>query len=367
MRRTHPLIIGGGPAGAAAAIRLGRAGLRPLLIERSPEPHDIVCGGFLSGDTLAMLEEIGVDVNKVGAHRVTQLHLVAGHRSALIDLPFAAAGLSRLTLDGLLLARATDSEAAIERGISAKSIDPERQRVILADGAHMEAPAVFLATGKHDLRGSPRAVSDADDPPVGLRLRLAGSPSLTRALWGRIELIMLEKGYAGLILQEDGSANLCLTLAKSRLVEMEGNRNRLLAGLAAEASLLGDRLGQASRTSGWASVARIPYGWRAQTTIPGLFRLGDQAAVISSLAGDGIAIALASARLAADHFLKTGADGALLYQRAFSRSARRPLWVADRLRQLAEVRGTAALAVAATSLWPGAARAASRVTRIAAY
>lgn len=367
MRRTNPLIIGGGPAGAAAAIRLGRAGVRPLLIERNAEPHDIVCGGFLSGDTLAMLNEIGVDVDKAGAHQVARLHLVAGHRSTLINLPFAAAGLSRSTLDRLLLTCAANSGAAIERGASVKTIASEQRRVTLADGAHMEAPTIFLATGKHDLRGSPRAVPDTGDPPVGLRLRLAGSSALRGALEGRIELIMLEKGYAGLILQEDGSANLCLTIAKSRLAAVEGDRDRLLACLATEAPLLGERLGLARGTSGWASVARIPYGWRARSTLPGIFRLGDQAAVISSLAGDGIAIALASARLATDHYLKSGAEGALSYQRAFSRNARRPLWIADRLRQLAEIRGTAALTVAATSLWPGAARAASRVTRIAAY
>ena len=35
--------------------------------------------------------------------------------------------------------------------------------------------------------------------------------------------------------------------------------------------------------------------------LPGLFRLGDQAAVIASLTGDGVALALASGGLAAAH------------------------------------------------------------------
>lgn len=367
MRRTGPLIIGGGPAGAAAAILLGKAGAKPLLIERSAEPQDIVCGGFVGGDALALLKAIGVDPIRLGARPVTQLHIVAGQRATLVDLPFAAAGLSRSSLDTAMLAHAAQNGGAIERGVGARHIDPERRCVTLADGAGLEAPALFLATGKHDLRGSARAASVAADPALGLRVRLGGSRALAAALAGRIELILFEKGYAGLILQEDGAANLCLTVAKSRLVEAEGNRNRLLADLAAEAPLLGERLGQASGRSGWASIARIPYGWRAASTVPGLFRLGDQAAVIASLAGDGIAIALASGRMAAGHYLSGGAEVALSYQAAFSRTARKPLWIADRLRSLAEKPGMASAAVAMMSLFPGTARAASRITRIGAY
>jgi flavin-dependent dehydrogenase len=367
MRRTHPLIVGGGPAGATAAIMLGKAGARPLLIERSVDHHDIVCGGFLGGDALASLAAIGMNVLALGARPVTQLNLVAGPRSTLIDLPFAAAGLSRRTLDQALLTRAAESGATIERGIAAKLIEPDELRLTLADGSLLEAAAIFLATGKYELRGGARAVDNLRDPPLGLRVRLGGSPAMARALGGKIELILIERGYAGLILQEDGSANLCLTVAKSRLVEAEGNRHRLLADLAAESPLLGERLGQASGMSGWASVARVPYGWRARSTTSGLFRLGDQAAVIASLAGDGVAIALSSGRMAAEHYLKDSPDSAISYQQAFSRTSRQPLWIAERLRSIAEKSGIAAAAIAALSLFPGAARAASRVTRIGTY
>ncbi|HZF94101.1 MAG TPA: FAD-dependent monooxygenase, partial [Allosphingosinicella sp.] len=52
MPRTRALIVGGGPAGAAAAIALARAGAAPELIERSAGPRDVVCGGFLGWDAL---------------------------------------------------------------------------------------------------------------------------------------------------------------------------------------------------------------------------------------------------------------------------------------------------------------------------
>jgi menaquinone-9 beta-reductase len=367
MRRTRALIVGGGPAGSMAAIRLAEAGKRPLLFERTRGAHDIVCGGFLGWDALAMLDRAGIDAFVLGAQTVRQLHLVAGHRTALIDLPHEAAGLSRATLDAALLSRAADAGAAIERGVTVRQIDPESRSVNTGSGESVAAEAIFLATGKHDLRGAPRNLDLRDDIAIGMRVRLDPTTALRRALEQRIELILLNRGYAGLVLQEDGSANLCFTIARSRLDEAGGDRDRLLAALAGEAPVLGERIGQSNGLGGWASIARVPYGWRTDATRPGLFRLGDQAAVIASLAGDGIAIALASARIAADHYIKHGPEGALAFQSHFSRVARRPLWFADRLRSMAESSGLAPAGIATLARFPAAARAASRVTRIGAY
>lgn len=361
MRRTHPLIVGGGPAGTMAAIRLQQFGEQPLLLERSAEPQDGVCGGFLGGDTLAMLESAGIDAFALGARRVTQLHLIARRRTALIELPFVAAGLSRRALDAALQARA----GALERGVTVRTI--EQLTVKTGDGAALEVPAVFLATGKHDLRGAGRQHSAADNPPVGLRIRLAPAPALQRTLSDRIELVLLDRGYAGLVLHEDGSANLCLTVARSRLDAAGGDRMALLQDLAAEAPILGERIGQSGGLGGWASVARVPYGWRTGITRPGLFRLGDQAAVIASLAGDGIAIALRSAVMAADAYARGGPCGAIGFQHDLAKAARRPLRLAERLRTLAESRRLAPIGVGALSAIPGAARIATRATRIGTY
>ena len=64
MRRTPALIVGGGLAGAATAIGLARAGLPHLLVERSRETGDAICGGFLSWRTLETLGGLGIDPDK---------------------------------------------------------------------------------------------------------------------------------------------------------------------------------------------------------------------------------------------------------------------------------------------------------------
>lgn len=327
MRRTAALIVGGGPAGSAAAIALARAGAAPVLIERHPGERDVVCGGFLGWDALAALRRLGLDPARLGARPIHRLRLVSGARTVEAALPGAAAGLSRRRLDATLLRTAEEAGAAVLRGRTARAI--EGRRVRLDDGREMEAGAVFLATGKHELRGAAREIGDRP-VSVGLRAALAASPALDRALAGTIELHLYDGGYAGLLLQEDGCANLCLSAARER---MAGGPEALIAELAKEAPLLAERIDGADL--GWEAVAGVPYGWRARTTEAGRYRVGDQAAVIASLAGDGIAVALASGAAAARACLQSDGPGARAYQRAFAGRARRPLAVAEALRRMA--------------------------------
>jgi flavin-dependent dehydrogenase len=366
VRRTAALIVGGGPAGSAAAIALARGGAAPLLIERSREPHDVVCGGFLGWDALTGLGRLGIDPAALGAKPITRLRLFGSKRRVEAPLPHAAAGLSRRVLDEALLTEAGRAGTAIERGVTARRAEGLVLR--LADGSSLAADALFLATGKHDLRGlsRPREAS-GEDPAVGLRARLTPSARLTRDLEGVIELHLFERGYAGLLLQEDGSANLCLSVAASRLANANGKAETLLAELAADAPALAERWGEAADTRKWLAVSGVPYGWRAVETTPGLFRLGDQAAVIASLAGDGVAIALGSGMIAAEHYLGHGTAGSAAYQRAFARQSRRPLAIAGALRSFGEDRRIAPPLLALLAHFPGLASMFARFTRIAGH
>src|SRR5579862_5894214 len=53
------LIVGAGPAGAAAAIVLARAGARVRIVDRSAFPRDKLCGDTVNPGTLAELERLG--------------------------------------------------------------------------------------------------------------------------------------------------------------------------------------------------------------------------------------------------------------------------------------------------------------------
>jgi len=330
------LVIGGGPAGSVAAMRLARDGMRTLLAEKSHEGHDPVCGGFVSADALDLLRRAGIDTDALGGHPVHRMRFQVGQRRLEANLPFPAIGLSRRKLDTVLLAAARDAGATVEFGRSARSLTGTRT-ISFADGSNVAAEAIILATGKLNLRGVERPGDSAHgSAKVGLRMALKPSPACATDLAGLIELHLFADGYAGLVLQEDGTLNLCLSVASQRLRNAGGSADRLLAILAAEAPLLAQRIAAGTPLGGWSSIARIPYGWRATETLPGLFRVGDQAAVIASLAGDGIAIAIASATAAAQALLEDGPAAAPAYQRDFARRARRPLICAELLRAIAE-------------------------------
>jgi flavin-dependent dehydrogenase len=334
VRRTPVLIIGGGPAGAAAAAVLARAGAPHLLIERTAQTGDALCGGFLSWQTLRSLALLGVDPARLNPADTTHVRLFHNNCTAQARLPRPAKAVSRRRLDGVMLAQAEQLGARIERGVWAKAL--RNGHVRLDDGAEIIAESVFLATGKRDLRGAPRPAARSTDPVLGLRMRLAPSSRLTALVGTAVELHLVERGYAGLVLQEDGSANLCLAICRSRLEEA-GTPAALLAALARECPPLGERLGHwvpplpGGATDALATidaVANIAYGWRARTGTAGLFRLGDQAGVIPSLAGEGMGIAITSGIRAALAWQRSGPGGAIGYQRALAASLARPMALA---------------------------------------
>lgn len=302
------LVIGGGLAGAAAAIGLAEAGARVTLLERAHGPHDKVCGAFLSGEAVALLHRLGVGDALAAAPAIDRLALEAGGRRARADLPFTARGLSRVVLDEALLARAEALGVALRRGERVEGIEAEgtRRLVRLSGGRTIAAPHVVLATGKHDLRGHARPLADAD-PMVGIKQAFAPSAAGREALAGTIALALFAEGYAGLQMVEGGRANLCLAVRESRL-RAAGGPAGIVAAASRESALIAEALADAEPVDRRPlAVARVPYGYvRRAALAEGVYAVGDQAGVIPSFCGDGMAIALHSG-LGAARAVATGA------------------------------------------------------------
>ncbi len=357
MRFQDPLIVGAGPAGCAAALRLAQLGARATLIERSIETGDAICGGFLSWRTLNRLERLGV--TGLGGHAIGRVCLFSGSRTARAHLPAAGMGVSRHRLDTVMQAMVAVNGTGFERGVTVREIEGLRLRT---DAGERLPDALFLATGKHDVRGAARP-RDGDDPTLGLRLRLTPNATLSALVADAIELHLFDRGYIGLLLQEDGSGNLCLAVRKSRLAESGGSPARLIAEIA-RGTPLADRMAHIDAAPDVDAIAAVPYGWRTGETIAGVFRLGDQAAVIPSLAGEGIGIAVASGIAAADAWTRGGAEAAPRYQRDFARRTARPVKVAQALWELGERPVVAHRATTALAHAPWLVRTAARLTRI---
>jgi flavin-dependent dehydrogenase len=313
-----PLIVGGGPAGSAAAIQLARGGCRPTLIERQPGPVDKVCGDFLSAEAITIITALGVDLAALDPAPIRALRLVHGGGSAETRLPFPAMAVSRRVLDEALLTRAAAEGAVVHRGHAVRRVEVDELRVDAGALGTFRPPAIFLATGKHDLRGLARPGRTGG--PIGLKNYFVLAPAQHAALAGHVELVMFPGGYAGLQPVEAGRATLCLIVSARRWEHVGQRWDSLLDALTARSPHLAGRLaGAIPLLERPLAVAGVPYGYlhppAAQT---GLYRLGDQASVIPSLTGDGVSIALASGALAAETWLKAG-DAALYHRRLYDR------------------------------------------------
>jgi len=298
------LVVGGGPAGAACAIALARAGRRVVVLERETAPRDKVCGEFLSVEAVRLLMALGIDPAALGAVAIERLRLAAGRQVSEARLPFRGMSLSRRALDEALLRRAAADGATVRRGARVRALRREggAWRARLADGASVAGAAAFLATGKHALKEWPRPAGRGP-AMVGFKLHWRLTAEMTAALAGSVELALFEHGYAGLEPVEDGRANLCLLVRQDWVAALDGGWDGLLAAVRVAAPLIDRRLaGAAPCRAAPLAVAQLPFG-HLHRAGDGPWRLGDQAAVVPPFTGDGLSVALLSARRAAAMYL----------------------------------------------------------------
>ncbi len=360
------LVLGGGVAGCAASIALARNGCAVRLIEREPTPRHKVCGEFLSGEALEDLIVLGIDVVALGAVPIDYVRLAAAKRAAEAPLPFPAKSLTRKTLDTALIAEAIEAGVRVEPGRSVQSLTRSAEggwQARLDNGELCEAPTAFLATGKHDLRSHRRP----DDPQrwVAFKMYYRLAPAQAAELAGASELMLYPGGYGGIQPVEGGIANLCWVVQQRHLARADYRWDRFLLKMQEACPHLAMRLaGAEPLLEKPISVTRIPYGYLRPRTEPGLYCVGDQAAVIPSFTGDGISIALHTARCAVAAYL-AGQPAPLFQPRL--RSALLPQM---RLAQFAAAginNGPArAILPFCLRLWPGVMQVTARLTRVAA-
>jgi flavin-dependent dehydrogenase len=318
----------------------------------------------VSGEALEDLHALGIDVAALGAVPIHKVRLATTRRAAEAPLPFSAASLTRKVLDTALIAEAISSGVRMERGRTVQSLrltNANLWQATLDDRTTYEAPTAFLATGKHDLRGYSRP----KDPHqwVAFKMYYRLSAAQTASLAGASELTLYAGGYGGIQPVEHGIANFCCVVQR-RYFALAGLRwEGLLAKMQQQCPHLAMRLdGAEPLLEKPITVTHIPYGYLRRTTEEGLYCIGDQAAVIPSFTGDGISIALHTARRAASAYL--AGEAATVFQPKL-RSAMLPQM------RLAEAAANGlsngfarAVLPFCLRVWPGAMSATARLTRV---
>jgi flavin-dependent dehydrogenase len=209
------------------------------------------------------------------------------------------------------------------------------------------------------LRGWQRPEGKQNDL-VAFKMYFRLRPEVAHTIAGLVELVLFPGGYVGLLSLGGGVMNLCLLVRREVLRELGGNWRRLLKHIQSSSQYLARYLeGAEELLEKPLAISAIPYGYIRANAAGGIWRLGDQAAVIPSFSGDGISIALHSALIAAQAFL----DGrtAQEFQEQLARQLKKPVLAALVVSRIMVRVPAAAYAL---RMWPGALRAITQLTRV---
>lgn len=321
---TQPLavdvaIIGAGPAGSTLASLLRMRGFSVALIDRDSFPRDKLCGEFLSYDALPIADALGItpELDRKGSPLIRHCRMVGRHRTLAFDLPYPARGVSRMLLDDLLHRRALDS-GAMEVPATATSVSADRVETSAGPVSASVVVGGWGRWGRFDTQLGRGFVRDQNHRNFGFKrhYRLATDSSGSTPA-ETIDLHSFRGGYLGVNAIEGGLINICGLVAARRLTGLRGKWDAFVDTLRTEEPSL-DHLYESHTPAQEGFLSSEPVIFRARSACEsGIVMIGDASGVIDPLTGNGMAMAMQSAVLAAgavSRILDRSSDRPLLEQ-----------------------------------------------------
>lgn len=317
MAEFDAIVVGGGPAGSAAAITLARGGLKTALLDKATFPRHKLCGGLISLRCRKALTEVfGADCLpplEAQAHgakvffRERLLNQVLDYKT----LSFA----SRIDFDHYLLGLARAQGVQVIEGASMQSLGHDRHSVVTRDGRRFDAPFIIGADGAGShVRKELHSVSiDKQGFAVGLEMEVPREALARRVDAPEIYLGLVRWGYAWIFPKAQ-----TLTVGVGGLSSQNGDMRaafeafaRMTMGHVPDLPLLRHP---------------IPFGnYLAHPGEASVLLAGDAAGLVEPITGEGIAFAILSGHHAAQAVLKARAmgssDALSLYEPAYRRIA----------------------------------------------
>jgi flavin-dependent dehydrogenase len=333
------IVVGGGPAGCAAAITAARAGASVLLFERGRFPRHKVCGEFVSAESLDLLAELlrKCDLKLIaGAPRIGsgRIFIDGAVLSAEINPP--AASISRLDLDNVLW------HSCAQAGVSARDVTVVesfeggglRPFTVRTSAGRFTGRAFINAAGRWSNLTS-AAVRDqiTSERRIGIKAHFKEHEAQAAS---SVDLYFFSGGYCGVqplsFIQPGGShINVCAMVSASVATSL--------------GEVLACHPALRERSRAWEStmqpVSTSPLVFHEiEPVCNRMLQVGDAATFVDPFIGDGISLALRSGRLAADclkpffagiHSLEQSLQA---YQRSYAQSLEPVFRNSSRLRNL---------------------------------
>ena len=314
--RFDAVVVGAGPAGAATAILLARAGWSVAVIERQRFPRRKVCGECVAASNLPLLDVLGIGAEfaRLAGAELRRVALMRGSETIVAPLPAAertayryGRALGREHLDTLLAGQAEAEGATLFQPASLQSIEGEagafrlRVQPVGAGAAALELDAslVVAAHGSWEPLPSERAVLRRARKRSDLFAFKANFRAAT-IVADLLPVLSFDGGYGGMVVADDGLATLACCIREDRLerdreaVPGERAGSVVEAILRRECAGVAAALEGASREGAWLATGPIRPGVRLGAN-DGVFRVGNAAGEAHPIVGEGISMALQSA------------------------------------------------------------------------
>lgn len=334
------IIIGGGLAGLTAAIHLAQNGHRVLVFEKHKYPHHKVCGEYVSNEVLPYLKRLGVLVKAAGAVDIDSFSFstVKGKRLDT-QLPLGGIGISRYEFDYLFYRRALDV-----------GVEFQFQSVTHVD---FKNPVFEVLTERNETYTSIITIG-AFGKRSGLDKDMDREFAKKKSSWLAVKahyeyedfpersvaLHNFRGGYGGLSKTETGAVNFCYLVSYASF-QRERNIEEFNTNVVAKNPFLGEFLQKAIPLfEKPLTIAQISF--HAKKAVENhLLMCGDSAGLIHPLCGNGMAMAIHSAKIASElvhDFLQSEHPSRVRfekeYQRKWNRLFKRRLWAGRRLQSL---------------------------------
>ncbi len=339
MKHYDVIVVGGGLAGLTAAIDLSQKGHQVLVCEKQPYPHHKVCGEYVSNEVVPYLNRLGVSLQAAGAVAIHDLKLSTA-RGTFVEtsLALGGMGISRYAFDDLLYRRArTDGVAFTFQNVSSIKFKSSIFEVVTGSNETYTSRMVIGAYGKRSNLDKTlnRDFINKKSAWLAVKAHYKYDDFPQRA----VALHNFKGGYGGLSKTETGAVNFCYLVSYASF-QKEATIDSFNTNVVAKNPFLGEFLQKATPLfEKPLTIAQISFHSK-KAVENHMLMCGDTAGLIHPLCGNGMAMAIHSAKLAADlidQFLKKDTERAQLekdYQQQWDMHFKRRLWMGRQLQFL---------------------------------
>ncbi len=356
------IIVGGGLAGLVNALLLSRAGLLVTVIEKRSYPFHRVCGEYISNEVLPFLESIGVDVFALGAARIHRLRLTSWRGTQHTkNLDLGGFGISRYTLDHHLYQQCMTSGVRFALDTQADDIQYDNGVFTVVTRAEtFTAPLVIGAFGKRSNLDNKlkRRFFTRRSPYVGIKMHARiDLPD------DMIQLNTFSNGYCGMSKIEGDRYCVC-SLSHRDDLRRYGSIEELQAQVFAQNPYQKAIYDSAEWLYDKPEVINEVSFEKKELVHGHILMSGDTAGMIAPLCGNGMTMAMHSARLLSAAIIKYYRPGKPFvpkdrqhlenaYKREWNRHFAMRLWFGRRLQSLFDNKDLMHLAIKGINVIPG--------------